>query len=77
MIEREVRSDFVSVKPVEQTQVVKHDSNYAVPHVDVEHTLDDQACQCEHCHWQMEPVSHKSTEQLDIISAQVRVIRHR
>ena len=47
-----------------------------LPRVDVEHTLDEQACQCEHCHAMMEPLSQKITEQLDIIPAQVRVIRH-
>ena len=47
-----------------------------LPRVDVEHTIDEQACQCEHCQSQMEPLSQKITEQLDIIPAQVRVIRH-
>ena len=47
-----------------------------LPRVEVEHTLDEQACQCEHCQGKMEPLSQKITEQLDIIPAQVRVIRH-
>lgn len=47
-----------------------------LPRIEIEHTLDEQACQCEHCQAMMEPVSQKITEQLDIIPAQVRVIRH-
>ena len=47
-----------------------------LPRVDVEHTLDEQACLCEHCQSMMEPLSQKITEQLDIVPAQVRVIRH-
>ena len=47
-----------------------------LPRVEVEHRLNEQACQCEHCHAMMEPLSQKISEQLDIVPAQVRVIRH-
>jgi len=39
-----------------------------LPRVEVEHTLDEQACRCEHCQSQMEPLSQKITKQCVTIS---------
>ena len=47
-----------------------------LPRIEIKHTLDDDDCQCEHCNQQMVPLSEKITEQLDIIPAKVRVLRH-
>ena len=47
-----------------------------LPRIEIKHTLDDESCQCEHCSQQMTPLSEKITEQLDIIPAKVRVLRH-
>jgi transposase len=47
-----------------------------LPRVEIQHSLSDEACCCEHCQTELTPVSQKITEQLDIVPAQVRVIRH-
>ena len=47
-----------------------------LPRIEINHTLDDERCQCEHCNERMVPLSEKITEQLDIIPAKVRVLRH-
>lgn len=47
-----------------------------LPRIEIEYTLDKDACRCEHCQAHMEPLSQKITEQLDIVPAQVPVIRH-
>jgi len=47
-----------------------------LPRVEIEHTLSDEACCCEHCQTALQPISQKITEQLDIVPAQVRVLRH-
>ena len=47
-----------------------------LPRVEIEHTLSDEACCCEQCLAELTPVSQKITEQLDIVPAQVRVIRN-
>lgn len=47
-----------------------------LPRVEIKHTLDEKSCQCEHCHQRMVALSEKITEQLDIIPAKVRVLRH-
>lgn len=47
-----------------------------LPRVEIKHTLDEGSCQCEHCSQRMVPLSEKITEQLDIIPAKVRVLRH-
>jgi len=47
-----------------------------LPRIEIKHTLDEAACQCEHCQQRMIPLSEKITEQLDIIPAKVRVLRH-
>ena len=47
-----------------------------LPRIEIKHTLDDKRCQCEHCNERMVPLSEKITEQLDIIPAKVRVLRH-
>ena len=47
-----------------------------LPRVEIKHTLSAEACRCEHCCSALEPISQKITEQLDIVPAQVRVMRH-
>lgn len=47
-----------------------------LPRVEIEHTLSDETCCCEYCQTELTPVNQKITEQLDIVPAQVRVIRH-
>ena len=47
-----------------------------LPRIEIKHTLDGEACLCEHCDQAMVPLSEKITEQLDIIPAKVRVLRH-
>lgn len=47
-----------------------------LPRIDVKHTLDHTDSQCEHCQHTMVPLSEKITEQLDIIPAKMRVLRH-
>ena len=47
-----------------------------LPRIEIKHTLNDEHCQCEHCKERMVPLSEKITEQLDIIPAKVRVLRH-
>ena len=47
-----------------------------LPRVDVVHQLDASDCDCANCRQPMEAVSEKISEQLDIIPAQVQVIRH-
>jgi len=47
-----------------------------LPRVEIEHTLDGEACLCEHRQSDLIPFSTKESEQLDIVPAQVRVLRH-
>ncbi len=47
-----------------------------LPRIDVIHTLEGDACQCEQCQSTMAPISERSCEQLDIIPAQIQVLRH-
>lgn len=47
-----------------------------LPRVDVVHQLDESDCDCGSCCQPMVAVSEKVSEQLDIIPAQVQVIRH-
>ena len=47
-----------------------------LPRVEIVHTLDNANRCCSSCDNTMEPVSSKTSEQLDIIPAQVQVIRH-
>ena len=46
------------------------------PRVDIVHEIDAADCQCAQCCEPLEPVSEKVSEQLDIVPAQVRVLRH-
>ena len=48
-----------------------------LPRIDIEHTLDDDACQCGQCQSMLIPFSTKESEQLDIVPAQVRVRQFR
>ena len=47
-----------------------------LPRVEIEHSLDEQACQCERCSTALIAFSTKVSEQLEIVPAQVRVLRH-
>lgn len=47
-----------------------------LPRVDVLHELDTADCHCARCNTPMQPLSQKISEQLDIVPAQVRVLRH-
>jgi transposase len=47
-----------------------------LPRINVVHTLDGEACQCEQCQSTMAPISERTCEQLDIIPAQIQVLRH-
>ena len=47
-----------------------------LPRIEIKHTLDEDACQCEHCQQRMVPLSEKITEPLDIVPAKIRVLRH-
>ncbi len=46
------------------------------PRVEVIHTLDEVDCHCDHCQSQLEVMSQKSSEQLELIPLTVKVIRH-
>ena len=46
------------------------------PRVEVTHTLDDKQCQCDHCNSQLKIIGEKVSEQLDIVPATIKVIRH-
>ena len=46
------------------------------PRIDVIYTLDEADCHCEKCHAALTPVCEQVSEQLDIVPAQVQVIRH-
>jgi transposase len=48
----------------------------AFPRFDVIHELDTSECHCGQCQGALTPVSEKISEQLDIIPATVRVLRH-
>lgn len=82
--ERENRSDNVDSdddladqpEPTKRTQRGRRRLPDHLPRVEIEHTLSDEACRCEHCSSTLEPISQKITEQLDIVPAQVRVMRH-
>ena len=70
-----------TVEPVSQTPASKNKRGRRalpahLPRIEVKHTLDDEHCQCEHCNECMVPLSEKISEQLDIIPAKVRVLRH-
>ena len=69
------------VEPASQTPTAKAKRGRRalpahLPRIEINHTLDDELCQCEHCNERMVPLSEKVTEQLDIIPAKVRVLRH-
>ena len=46
------------------------------PRVEVIHQLEDDACCCDHCSSDLEPIGSKVTEQLDIQPARIQVLRH-
>lgn len=48
----------------------------SLPRVEVVHALSDNACACEHCKSPLEVIGEKVNEQLDLIPAQVRVLKH-
>jgi transposase len=47
-----------------------------LPRINIVHTLEDEACQCERCQSTMTPISERTCEQLDIISPGIQVLRH-
>lgn len=47
-----------------------------LPRVEVLHQLDEADCACKQCASTMTPVGQKISEQLDIVPAQIRVVRH-
>jgi len=47
-----------------------------LPRVEVVYTLDESDCRCDKCQAALSMVSEKVSEQLDIVPAQVQVIRH-
>ncbi len=47
-----------------------------LPRVEVVHALDDEACTCDVCQAHLEVIGQKVSEQLDLIPAQVRVLKH-
>ena len=46
------------------------------PRIEVIHTLDEADCHCDHCQHQLEVMSEKTSEQLELIPLTVKVIRH-
>ena len=48
----------------------------SLPRVEIEQSLNEQACQCERCRTALIAFSTKVSEQLEIVPAQVRVLRH-
>lgn len=48
----------------------------ALPRVEVAHELDEKACTCDTCQAQLKVIGQKISEQLDLIPAQVRVLRN-
>jgi len=47
-----------------------------LPRVEVVHPLDEADCACKQCASTMAPIGQKISEQLDIVPAQIRVVRH-
>ncbi len=47
-----------------------------LPRINIVHTLEGEACQCEQCQTTLTVISERTCEQLDIIPAQVQVLRH-
>jgi len=47
-----------------------------LPRVEVIHQLDEADCACKQCASTMTPIGQKISEQLDIVPAQIRVVRH-
>ena len=46
------------------------------PRIEIIHTLDEADCHCDHCQGQLIEMSHKSSEQLELIPMTVKVIKH-
>lgn len=47
-----------------------------LPRIEVIHMLDEASCRCEACESELEVIGAKTSEQLDLVPAQVRVLRH-
>ncbi|EAQ99168.1 IS66 family transposase [Congregibacter litoralis] len=47
-----------------------------LPRINIVHTLEGEACQCEQCNSIMSPISERIYEQLDLIPATVQVMRN-
>ena len=65
-----------AAKPAKRTKRGRRKLPDYLPRIEIQHTLSDEVCCCEQCQTELTPVSQKITEQLDIVPAQVRVIRH-
>ncbi|MFK8018007.1 MAG: IS66 family transposase zinc-finger binding domain-containing protein [Gammaproteobacteria bacterium] len=59
-----------------QPIVVRRPLPADLPRVEVVHELTDDACTCEQCQAPLEVIGEKVSEQLDLIPAQVRVLKH-
>ena len=70
------KADTQSVSSYRRTKGGRRPLSADLPRVDVIHELDDQACICDACQSPLEVIGEKSSEQLDLIPAQVRVLKH-
>jgi transposase len=68
--------DTVTVVPHQRAKGGRRPLPPALPRVEIIHELDDDACQCEQCNASLEVIGEKVSEQLDLIPARVRVLRH-
>ena len=75
-LDDEVTDQSETAAPTKRTKRGRRRLPDHLPRIEIEHTLNGEACRCEHCYSTLEPISQKITEQLDIVPAQVRVIRH-
>ena len=46
------------------------------PRIEVVHVLEGAECRCDHCQGQLQVMSHKNSEQLELIPMTIKVIRH-
>ena len=75
-IDDDVAEQAETAAPTKRTKRGRRALPAHLPRIEVKHTLDESACKCERCQKRMIPLSEKISEQLDIIPAKVRVLRH-
>ena len=46
------------------------------PRIEVVHALEGDKCRCDHCQGQLQVMSHKTSEQLELVPMTIKVIRH-